>query len=227
VRIAAVDALGAIGGRRVVSILASFVDAEDGDLARAALLALGAVGHPDALQPIRSALRSGEASRRLDAVNAIGSRRGNDAIEALQWIAASDTDRAVAEAAIEELARMAIPASIAALVRLSSDRRLREKAVEQISRLGPAHLERVAAGLSSPQLETRRAVVEALGRMKHPEASAILGRALDDDRPEVRLAAVLAIRRLGSLSSEKKLLHVAQNDPDPGVREAALETIQR
>jgi len=122
---------------------------------------------------------------------------------------------------------MATPDSIAALLRLSSDRRLREKAIVQISRLGPAHLERVAAGLSSPQLETRRSVVEALGRMKHPEASAVLSRGLDDDRPEVRLAAVLAIRRLGSLSSEKKLLHIAQNDPDPGVREAAIETIQR
>ena len=227
VRIAAADALGAIGGRRAVSILAPFVDFEDHDLARAALLALGVVGHPDALHPIRSALRSSQPSRRLDAVHAIGCRRDDEAAETLQWVAATDADRGVAEAAIEELCTMATPDSIAALLRLSSDRRLREKAIVQISRLGPAHLERVAAGLSSPQLETRRSVVEALGRMKHPEASAVLSRGLDDDRPEVRLAAVLAIRRLGSLSSEKKLLHIAQNDPDPGVREAAIETIQR
>jgi HEAT repeat protein len=63
--------------------------------------------------------------------------------------------------------------------------------------------------------------------MKHPEASEILTRALDDDRPEVRLTALLAIRRLGSLASERKLLQIAHNDPDPGVRAAAEQALQR
>jgi len=227
VRVAAADALGAIGGRRAVSILAPFVDFEDRDLARAVLLALGVVGHPDALHPIRSALRSEKDSRRLDAVPAIAARRDAEAAEALQWTAAADSNESVVEAAMEELARMATPESIAALLRLSSDRRLREKAIAQISGLGPSHLAHVAAGLSSPQLETRRSVVEALGRMKHPEASELLSRALDDDRPEVRLAALLAIRRLGSLASERKLLQIAHNDPDPGVRAAAEQALQR
>jgi len=227
VRIAAADALGAIGGRRAVSILAPFVDFADRDLARAALLALGVVGHPDALHPIRSALRSNDDSCRLDAVRAIAARRDAEAAEALQWTAAADSNESIVEAAIEELARMATPESIAALLRLSADRRLREKAIMQLSRLGPAHLAHVAAGLSSPQLETRRSAVEALGRMKHPEASEILTRALDDDRPEVRLTALLAIRRLGSLASERKLLQIAHNDPDPGVRAAAEQALQR
>jgi HEAT repeat protein len=122
---------------------------------------------------------------------------------------------------------MATPEAIAALLRLSSDRRLRERVIAQISRLGPSHLRWIAAGLSSPQLETRRSVVEALGRMKHPEASEIIGKALDDDRPEVRLEAVRALRRLGSLAVERKLLQIAHGDPDPGVREAAGQALQR
>jgi len=227
VRIAAADALGAIGGRRTVALLAPFVNYEDRDLTRAALLALGVVSHPDALEPILSALRSNDSSRRIDAVRAIASRRDHDAAEALQWTAAADNVEAVAEAAIEELAGMATPESIGALLRLTSDRRLREMAIVHISGLGRSHLERIKDGLSSPQLETRRAVVEALGRMKHPEASEALSIALDDDRPEVRLAALIALRRLGSSISERKLWNMAHSDPDPGVREAAQQSLQR
>jgi HEAT repeat protein len=227
VRIAAADALGSIGGRRIVAVLAPFVASEDADLARAALLALGVIGHPDALHPILSALRSTSPARRLDAVRAIAARRDDEAAEALQWTAAADSDESVASAAIEELSKMATPKSIAALLRLTSDRRLREKAIVQVSRLGLSHLDSVKAGLRSPQLETRRAVVEALGRMKTPEASEALSIALDDDRPEVRLAALLALRRLGSHVSERKLWSMAQNDPDAGVREAARQGLQR
>jgi HEAT repeat protein len=122
---------------------------------------------------------------------------------------------------------MATPQSMAAVLRLAADPRLREKAIVQISRLGPAHLKHVTAGLSSPQPETRRSVVEALGRMKHPEATEALSAALDDERAEVRLAALLALRRLGSLSTERKVLNMAHNDPDPGVREAAEQALQR
>jgi HEAT repeat protein len=226
VRIAAADALGAIGGRRIVSVLAPFVNSEDSNLSRAALLALGVVGHPDALHPILSALRSDDPLRRLNAVRAIAARRDHEAAEALQWTAGADNDEAVAAGAIEELSKMATSESIAALLRLASDRRLREKAIVQISRLGLSHLESIKAGLSSPQLETRRAVVEALGRMKTPEASVALSIALDDDRPEVRLAALLALRRLGSHVSERRLWSMAQNDPDSGVREAARQGLQ-
>jgi HEAT repeat protein len=64
VRIAAADALGSIGGRRPVAMLAPFVTSDNPDLARAALLALGVVGHPDALHPILAALRSNDPTHR-------------------------------------------------------------------------------------------------------------------------------------------------------------------
>src|SRR5262249_23186855 len=156
-----------------------------------------------------------------NAVEAISARRDSEAAESLQWTAASDNDPVIVEAAIEALTGMATPESIAALLRLAPDRRLREKVISHISRLGAGRLQWIRAGMSSPQLETRRAVVEALGRMKHPEASEILGQALDDERPEVRLEAVRALRRIGSLAMERRLSQMAHSDPDPGVREAA------
>jgi HEAT repeat protein len=227
VRIAAAEALGSVGGRRVVSILAPFVEARDRDIARGALVALGQVGHPDAVGPILHALKSEDFAQRLDAVRAMSARRDNQAAEVLQWIAATDTNEAVVENAIEELFKMATTESIAALLRLASDRRLRERAVSAISRLGPQHLQYIKAGLSGPQLETSRAAVEVLARMKHPEASEALRSALDDERKDVRLSALLALQRLGSLISDKKVWNMAQNDSDPGVREAAQQALEQ
>jgi len=227
VRVAAADALGSVGGPRVVSIIAPIVESEDRDVAGAALLSLGVIGHPDAVGPILDALKSDDAGRRLDAVRAIAQRKDADAASTLQWTAAADASDAVAERAIAELFKMATPESIAALLRLASQRRLRDKTIDAISRLGPRHLECVKAGLSSPQLETRRAVVEALGRMRHPAASEALMTALEDDRPEVRIAALLALRRLGTLMSDKKVRNMAHNDPDPGVRDAAQRALER
>jgi HEAT repeat protein len=227
VRIAAADALGSLGGRRAVSVLAPFVGSEDADLARAALMALGRVGHPDALPPILSVLRSSPPSRRVDALRAISLRRDKNAVDALQWMAAADDSASVWQVAIEELGRMGTHDSVSALLRLASDRRLRELVITAVSALGPRHLDQIQAGLESPQLETRRAVVQALGRMRHPCASEMLKVALDDERPEVRLAALMALRRLGSAVPERKILSMAHGDPDPGVRQAAEQALQR
>jgi HEAT repeat protein len=226
VRIAAAEALGSIGGRRVVSILAPLVDSEDRDLARCSLMALGTVGHPDAVQPILTILRS-DGRLRFDAVHAIAVRRNSEAVDALQWTAATDADPKVFAAAIDELCTMGTPESISALVQLTADRRLREHAIAALGRVQAAHIDSVASGLRSNQIDVRRAVIEALGRMKHPAASKVLSTALDDKQPEVRTAAILALRRLGSQTSEKKLVLMAHADPDTGVRKAAERALER
>ncbi|MDQ1301630.1 MAG: hypothetical protein QG637_1552, partial [Chloroflexota bacterium] len=87
VRAAAIEALGRIGGARVVSILAPLAEADDRDLARAALSALGAVRHPDALPLLLNALRAPLPARQLDAVRALAERGGAGAAGALQWVA--------------------------------------------------------------------------------------------------------------------------------------------
>jgi HEAT repeat protein len=68
----------------------------------------------------------------------------------------------------------------------------------------------------------RRATIEALGRMKHPEASRSVEIALGDDVPAVRATAVIELRRLGNRSAAKKLLTLARTDPDRAVRDAAV-----
>jgi HEAT repeat protein len=70
-------------------------------------------------------------------------------------------------------------------------------------------------------------VVEALSRMKQPDASRALEDALDDATPAVRLAAVAELTFLGSRASQRKLMNLARTDPDAEVRHAALRAVAR
>ncbi len=57
--------------------------------------------------------------------------------------------------------------------------------------------------------------------MRHSLASSVLLEALSDDNPTVRVAAVDAIGRLGSLSAASAVAALRGSDPDVGVRQRA------
>ncbi|MFP5260947.1 MAG: HEAT repeat domain-containing protein [Blastocatellia bacterium] len=227
VRIAAVDSLGKIDGPRAVAILSSLVQSPDTDLAAAALKSLGQINDPAALPPLLDALRSPVAAIRLEALQALGARGEKEAVEAIQWAAATDSDSQVAGAAIEALARLATQESVAALVDLTAQAVRREESIAALARMDEQKIAMIGAGLKHTQASVRRAVVEALGRMKHPLASEALGAALDDEEPSVRLAAATALSRLGSRSAERKLLALMRTDPDTAVRRAAQKALGR
>jgi HEAT repeat protein len=193
VRIAALEALGHIGGARAAAIAAPFVEADDTDLARAALVALGHIAHPDALPPLVNALRSTDANLRAGAASALGERGGTEALEPLQGLAATDAEPTVFEAAIGALKKLATPEAIAGLVGLTSDARRREAASAALAEVPDARIEDVARGLSHHSTEVRRAIVEVLARMKRPHASELLRAALDDAEASVRVAATDAL----------------------------------
>jgi HEAT repeat protein len=110
---------------------------------------------------------------------------------------------------------------------MTADRRLRPDCIAALSRLTRARIQAVAGGLKNPQIEVRQAVVEALGRMKHPLASEFLAQALDDENASVRLCAVIALGTLGSRSCERKLIELAHKDEDPFVRDTARQVVER
>jgi HEAT repeat protein len=227
VRIAAVDALGEIGGPRAVAVLVSLFEATEPDLMGAALQALGHIGHTDALPPLLEALRSTDQARRLKALQALGERGGEGVADTLQWVAAADTDAMVAQAAIEALTRLATPEAINALITLTADGARRADSITALVHLGERNLEAIGRGINHPQASVRRAVVEALGRMKSPLASELLMQALDDSEASIRLAAVSALGYLGSRTAEKRLVMLAHTDKDAAVRRAAQRTLRR
>lgn len=227
VRIAALEALGSLGGPRAVAIIAPVVESESCDLACAALNALGAIGHPDSLPPLQDALRSSEPALRMSAASALAKRGGIGVAEALQWVAAADSDDQVSRTAIEALARLGAPEAINALIELTVVPARLEDCVAALAQLGPGQIDRVALGLNHADSAVRRAVVEALGRMKHPSATARLSDSLDDAAATVRLAAVNALGRLGSRQAERRLVALAHTDPDLAVRRAAERAMRK
>ncbi len=221
VRAAAMEALGQIGGARAVAALAPLTEAQERDLSRAALDALGHIGHPDALPPLLAALNSSDVERKLDAIRALGQRGGVGTAGALQWVAATDDEPRVTKAAIEALGQLDTPEAVAALIALAADTKHRETCVAVLSQLGEERLEWIAQGLQHAHVGVRCATIDALARMKTPHASETLITALEDKDPTVRLAAVTALKRLGSYLAERQLTALAHTDPDASVRAAA------
>lgn len=223
VRAAAIEALGRVGGTHAVAILAPLIEAAEtnSDLVRVALIALGQIGHPNSLPPLRAALRSPEPERRIWAIRALGQRGGTGVEGALQALATTDPELEVVQAAIEALQKLATPEAIAGLLELTANPTHNEAGISALANLGTAHLDAIGRGLTHTNAGVRRAVVEVLTRMKHPRASEFLLTALEDRDTSVRLAAVQALANLGNRNAERKLAVLAHTDPDPTVRRAA------
>jgi HEAT repeat protein len=85
----------------------------------------------------------------------------------------------------------------------------------------------VAAGLSHAHPQVRRATIDVLARMRHPDASAVLRGALDDADADVREAAVIALDRLGARGTGRRFAEMARHDPSRAVRRAADAALGR
>ena len=232
VRVAAIDVLGRLDGPDAVTTLGSLTASARPDVARAAIRALAHTTSPSARTKLEELTRSSDDWRRTEAVTALGAVGGAAAIDALQWAAAAEADLEETETAIRALGAIASRESedtegaVRAIVALTAEPAIRDKAVTTLARLA-RRARYIADGLTHASPEVRRAVVEALSRMKDPEATRYVERALDDGVAAVRATAVSELRRLGSRQAVPKLLALARTDPDADVRRAAMLAVTR
>jgi HEAT repeat protein len=167
----------------------------------------------------------------LEAVAALGAAGGADAASALQWVAAAETNRDVANAAIDALVRLAsredrsATAATHALVSLTAEAAQRDSLIAALALLPVRRIADIARGLAHVSPDVRRTTIAVLSRMQHAEATRWIERALEDPAPPVRVAAVAELRRLGSRKAAKKLLTLARTDPDREVRQAAVTAV--
>ena len=228
VRLAAIEVLGRLQPAGVLSMLEPFTMAVDADEARAAIRAIRHVRDSRADVLLERLLHVPDAWRRLEAAAAIGQRGGDIAVDTLQWTAAADESIDVAHAAVAGLALTASRdgASAAeatrALLALTAEPSRRAPAVAALSRLPVGSAGVVAEGLAHASPVVRRSTVEALSRMRHTDASRFIENALNDPASTVRATAVAELRRLGSRHAVRKLAMLANSDPDPSVRHAAM-----
>jgi HEAT repeat protein len=236
VRIAAIEAIGAIGalnGDPAAHVLAAFAESEDADVAVTAIRALGSVQSPAVHESLRRALSAPEPSRRAAAADAIAQWGRDPAVALLRWTAAADGDPGVIRAAIDGLSRIgngpapAASHAIGALAALASDPARRQAAIGALAHVLPTAIPWVGASLSSRDPHVRRAVVEALGRLSHPAASAYVRSALEDSDASVRQMAVMVLSGLGTRGLARSFAALARTDPSERVRRAADAALRR
>ena len=232
VQVAAIEAIGEIGGDRAVEILKPLAVAES-DSGRAAITVLGRTQAPDVLDTLANALRSPTRDGRLAAVSALASWGGGDAVPSLQWSAAADSDPAVVRAALSGLATIAsadTPAArpaVRALLAHLSDPARRADTLAVLGHLSPRAIPYLSEALIEDDPRVRRGVIEALGRLSHPSASACLQKALTDTDAIVRRDAIRALSRLGTRGLGRRFAALAETDPAPAVRQAATAALTR
>ena len=232
-RIASLEAIGAIDGARAADLLLSHAEDADPAIAAAALTALGRVTDARVMPTLTRALRSVDAQRRHAAVLALSRRGGNDAVASLRWTAETESDPEVSRAALDGLTRLGGMASpgwegaIDALVDLTADAGRRSAALDALSRVPAARVDRISHGLAHPLRTVRRSIIEALTRMKHPDASLRVREALDHADAVVREAAIIALDRIGARGVARKLSTLAATDPVDAVRRAAGVALSR
>ena len=227
VRAAALQALASRGPDLPLEPLLDAAGDDNSDIASAALLTLGRVPAAEAAAAIRAAIRHSDPARRKAAAQGLGLRRTPEAIADLEWMAAADSDLAVAGWAVHMLSDIAsaggdeAPLAVDALVALLADKDRADMAIAAIASL-PLHLvDRVAGGLTHLHPAVRRRTVDALARYRRPEATRLLARAFEDEDAGVREAAADALLRLGSRSFEATLQRLVSEDPSKAVRRAA------
>ena len=194
VRIAAIDALTELHAEDVPA-LHPLADDPDPAVARQALLALGRSKAPRTPRPLLDALRGDDSGRLLAALDAVGQRDDPDLVEAVAPLAGA-ADPELRGRALGVLATLGGERAVAALIAIAEDPRQTAAVADALARLGADESGWVGRGLEHPDVAVRCAVVEALGRTRHPAAQPLLVGALRDADEAVRLAAAHALARL-------------------------------
>jgi HEAT repeat protein len=228
VRIAALRSLAAIDPFVAGDVSIPLVHDPDAEVAAAALTAVAAGGHPSADALLEEALKSGTEAVRVAAVRALPARATLQAIDLLSFAARLAEHPAVQLAAIESLGRAAggddppVRAHAAgALLDVAAATDRREAALAALSARGDRVIEGVAAKLRSPRAVSRLIAVEALARLRQPQATEALAEALLDEEATVRREAVAAFGRLGARIAAGTIANLVDADPDAGVRRVA------
>lgn len=237
VQVAIVEALGKIGGEKAIATLIPLLEtSQNEDLINSTLAALGIINHPNALPPLLNQLRSPDSKRRIETLRALSKRSEEAAIQAIQWIAATDQDTKVVQTAIEALAHLSNEKAIAALIELTADPKLTTACILALAQTHQTasniripieeQIQWIGCGLHHPNTRVRCAIVDVLTRLKHPRASELLISALDDADASVRLQSIRALGYLGNRYAEPKIAVLERTDPDPAVRRAAQKVLQ-
>jgi HEAT repeat protein len=116
---------------------------------------------------------------------------------------------------------------VEALVSLLADLRIRESVLNALGRLPAGTIPLLQRGLAHGVPAVRLATIEALARLRHPQATAVIEGALEHQDAEIRETAVMALARIGAADVAPRLSRLAGSDPSKSVRRAAGAALGR
>jgi HEAT repeat protein/type 1 glutamine amidotransferase len=228
VREAALAGLGKLGDETTVTFLAEAAAAGQGLEQAAARRSLSDLPGPAVDAAIVAAIGSTTGKVRLELITAAGERGSTGAAGALVR-ALQERDPDVRRGALRALRSVGgaaeVPALLEALkVSEPADRREAAQALAAVlKRSRPAGAgSLISAYQAATALETRVALLEALGQASTPDALRLLRGCLADPNPEIARAAVLALSEWADPAPLPDLLAAAKSGASPALQVLAL-----
>jgi HEAT repeat protein len=234
VRIAAVGALTTLSPASLSDIVPHMVDDPDENVAAAAINALPYLEAAAVDARLDGALHGTNPTLQLAAAAALTRCATPHAVTSLAWAAQLGEPAELTSLAIKGLRTIATSgapdaarAAVDALVVLGGDALQRDAVTEALAELGPTAIGWLRDAYSTAGAAGRVVLVHVWARLRHPDASLLVVDALRDPAPQVRMAAVLALGRIGSSIARTQVVTLASADPRPAVRRAAASVCRR
>lgn len=239
----AARALGALGDTRALGVLSQSLRDEDIDVCVDAATALGMIADASSVPALVESLEHESSGEICTAVTeALGNIASPASVEALlqilqerpdglewqdDWDSWWDVQLEAVKALSQAHADEAIPALLA-FMDSEEQQDIENDVLKALVSLSGQACAAVAERVSNHDLAPlhRRRAARALGYTAWPEATKILGRALQDPAADVRVEAIEGLARL-SASRYTSALILLLRDDDADVREAAVEALQR
>jgi HEAT repeat protein len=199
VRIAAIEALGAIGAPAMLPVVTLLTGDQEPEVATAAIAALGLFSASATREALLRTLTGVDVQRQraaLDAVARHGAASDVSISKAVAAIAQDTRDDELRQHAVRTLGAIGNRSAVDGLVALGANGRLTASVISVLSGLNERQASFLRDVLTNGVDRERLLAVDALSRMRHGGAGPILAMALNDASPVVRLAASRAIGRI-------------------------------
>jgi HEAT repeat protein len=220
VRIAALRALGQLGNETTVTLLAQAAANATGAEQKAARDSLYRLRGEKVNQVILDEIPKADAGAKIELIGAVGHRNISAGVEPLLKTA-KDDDRKVRTESFRVLKVVAEPEHLPALVELlieagsSSDRRECQKTVAAVAHKIQEKDRQAQAVLKAlpkvKAIESRCALLGALGKIGDNTALPVLTAALEDKNADIRTAAIRSLAEWPTPEPLPDLLKVAEN----------------
>jgi HEAT repeat protein len=213
-------------GSTTVELLTSQLNAEDLEVRRSAVVALGRIGDSRAVPGVVNTL--GDEALAVDVANALAQIGDPSAVDGLLDLIGND-DASIRQAAVSALNSLIPPSMSGRIIPLlhDSDPNVRESAVKVAGYFGYTGAAGALVELSrDPNERVRCAAIEHLPYVEDERAFAVLVHAIKDETPNVRAAAA---RALGTMDAPEVVQPLIEglSDEDLWVRYFSARALGR